>query len=617
MVVTPYTCGDETTENPSILAGHDGRTWEVPTVDGFTAPAPLVSNPEPCYAFSFNNNDPSLVLVGDSLFIYYAVTYRSGARGGTTEVRRIASADGVNWTPGERAPVMWSRPNYLLSPSVVYDGSGFHAWYVQLSSCDARVSDIRHRQSADGITWRNTDDYSATMTGALGVPYHLTVKSVGGVFAMLYVAYPVGADCREAKSLYYAESGDGLTWVSLQQPMLTSSPAAGAWDSHIYRSTFIGRYPTMSVWYSAHGTETCTFCNGGYLGYRWHLGYTHIDNHLAAPLLDVDTSSVAFGTVIQGAPQPSHGIEVHHTQRIVDDDLSYTISTSQGFETVPSGSFTLGVGGSLMHALEMKTAAPGRKSGSVQIVSNAVGDGITSILLSGVVLRHASPSLDSLASADSGLVDFGVHPPGRFAPQSARVFNLGYDALQARLQIASASIEGGEGRFSLAGAFQPVLLPGGAKSIAVKFDDTHAVLDSTYTATLTLTHGDELLPGAAALAPLIVTLRAHPAADPFRTPDGVLSPVATRLYPPYPNPLSRSSAVRFDLARAAQVRLELFDLTGRRVASLAHRAFDPGQYEMIWDGTDENGGRARPGLYFLRLAGDGIEPQTARLAVAR
>jgi hypothetical protein len=153
--------------------------------------------------------------------------------------------------------------------------------------------------------------------------------------------------------------------------------------------------------------------------------------------------------------------------------------------------------------------------------------------------------------------------------------------------------------------------------VAVKFDDTDAVLDSSYIATLTLNVADENLPGALAGEPLEVALAAHPTRDALRTPSGPLSPAITRLYPPYPNPLTRSSAVRFDLARGTEVRLELFDLTGRRVASLAHRRFDPGQYQMSWDGTDENGGRARPGLYFLRLAGEGIEPQTARVAVAR
>ena len=93
-------------------------------------------------------------------------------------------------------------------------------------------------------------------------------------------------------------------------------------------------------------------------------------------------------------------------------------------------------------------------------------------------------------------------------------------------------------------------------------------------------------------------------------------PSSTRLYPPAPNPLSGTSVLRFDLARAAFARLEVFDLSGRRVSTLAARAFEPGRYSLGWDGRAE-GGTLGPGLYFVRLSGAGLRTQSARLAIVR
>lgn len=73
------------------------------------------------------------------------------------------------------------------------------------------------------------------------------------------------------------------------------------------------------------------------------------------------------------------------------------------------------------------------------------------------------------------------------------------------------------------------------------------------------------------------------------------------LAPPSPNPFQGSAAIRFGLARAGQVQLELFDAAGRRVRSLASGVLSPGTHVALWDGRDQQGGRVSAGLYFVRL----------------
>jgi hypothetical protein len=83
--------------------------------------------------------------------------------------------------------------------------------------------------------------------------------------------------------------------------------------------------------------------------------------------------------------------------------------------------------------------------------------------------------------------------------------------------------------------------------------------------------------------------------------------------------LSRSplpgTALLVELAEAAAVRLELFDLAGRRVRSLADRTLPAGPTVIAWDGREESGARARPGVYFARLA-TAAGDRTARVLLA-
>jgi hypothetical protein len=74
--------------------------------------------------------------------------------------------------------------------------------------------------------------------------------------------------------------------------------------------------------------------------------------------------------------------------------------------------------------------------------------------------------------------------------------------------------------------------------------------------------------------------------------------------------------VRFDLPRPGHVRLELFDLRGRRVASLVDRDLAAGAHAVPWHGVDDRGRAAPSGLYLARLvAGDQV--RTSKLLLAR
>jgi hypothetical protein len=338
-----------------------------------------------------------------------------------------------------------------------------------------------------------------------------------------------------------------------------------------------------------------------------------VDLRLPA-LLAVSGAPIAFGNVIVGAGA-SQSLLVENTAPVPGETLTYTYAPPAGF-SAPVGLQAIAAGGSQSDGIALDTATPGARAGSLVLTSNSVDAPVANLALSGTVLRHAVPSLDSATVVPAALLDFGTHAEGEFSPFEVRVHDQGWDALQAQLVVSAAGITGGDGRFSVSGTV-PVTLAGIGATYEVMFDAAGATADSVYTATLTFDCGDEALPGAQPASPLTVSLSAQRQGGGSVAVGGGALPSATRLLPPSPNPLGRETQLRFDLARAGQVRLDVFDAAGRRVASLLDAALEPGRYSLNWSGRNDGGQPLGAGLYFVHLVAPGAGAHTARLAIVR
>jgi hypothetical protein len=78
------------------------------------------------------------------------------------------------------------------------------------------------------------------------------------------------------------------------------------------------------------------------------------------------------------------------------------------------------------------------------------------------------------------------------------------------------------------------------------------------------------------------------------------------LSPARPNPTLNSSGLELTLARARSLDVAVFDVAGRRVATLAHGVLEPGTHALVWDGHDDRGSAARGGMYVVRAMGEGL-----------
>jgi hypothetical protein len=72
----------------------------------------------------------------------------------------------------------------------------------------------------------------------------------------------------------------------------------------------------------------------------------------------------------------------------------------------------------------------------------------------------------------------------------------------------------------------------------------------------------------------------------------------------YPNPFSSSTNIGFDLENSKKVSVVVFDLSGKQVKSLMNQSCSAGNYNLTWDGTNDDGTRVPNGMYFYVLTAD-------------
>jgi hypothetical protein len=69
------------------------------------------------------------------------------------------------------------------------------------------------------------------------------------------------------------------------------------------------------------------------------------------------------------------------------------------------------------------------------------------------------------------------------------------------------------------------------------------------------------------------------------------------LHQNYPNPFNPATTIRYELPKAATVRLIIYDLQGRDVARLIDGYRQSGFHEAVWDGRDADGRALPSGIY--------------------
>jgi hypothetical protein len=87
--------------------------------------------------------------------------------------------------------------------------------------------------------------------------------------------------------------------------------------------------------------------------------------------------------------------------------------------------------------------------------------------------------------------------------------------------------------------------------------------------------------------------------------EGLPAPFVTSMGHPSPSPASSSASIPLNLSGASAVSMQVFDLSGRLVATLAQGEMNPGTHSIGWNLTTDSGAPVPNGAYRIRVtAGD-------------
>jgi hypothetical protein len=70
----------------------------------------------------------------------------------------------------------------------------------------------------------------------------------------------------------------------------------------------------------------------------------------------------------------------------------------------------------------------------------------------------------------------------------------------------------------------------------------------------------------------------------------------------HPNPVFNGTKLHFQSVFTARIKIEIYDLNDRLVATPVEGYFSAGDHTMSWDGTDKNGNPLPVGIYIQKLS---------------
>jgi flagellar hook assembly protein FlgD len=65
-----------------------------------------------------------------------------------------------------------------------------------------------------------------------------------------------------------------------------------------------------------------------------------------------------------------------------------------------------------------------------------------------------------------------------------------------------------------------------------------------------------------------------------------------------------------------KIKIEIYDILGRKIKTLADEYFESGRHNIVWDATDENGRIVSSGTYFCK-AGAGSKITIRKMMFVR
>jgi len=76
-------------------------------------------------------------------------------------------------------------------------------------------------------------------------------------------------------------------------------------------------------------------------------------------------------------------------------------------------------------------------------------------------------------------------------------------------------------------------------------------------------------------------------------------PAGFKLMQNYPNPFNPETYIKFEVPKASFIKVFVYDILGREIATLVNQKLEPGSYQVNWNAADQTSG-----IYFYRLVSE-------------
>jgi len=81
-------------------------------------------------------------------------------------------------------------------------------------------------------------------------------------------------------------------------------------------------------------------------------------------------------------------------------------------------------------------------------------------------------------------------------------------------------------------------------------------------------------------------------------------PLITALGKNYPNPFNPQTTINFALHEPVFTRIEIFNIKGQKIKTLINEPLEARNYQIVWNGTDDNESSVASGIYLYRMSAD-------------
>jgi len=157
-------------------------------------------------------NDPSVVKVGDTYYLYYTGALSAGQ----DQIGVATSSDGLSFTKYVGNPIIprisgtWQ--DYVARPSVIYENGKFRMWY-DARDVDGKVKNVGYAESSDGFNFTRRDEPVLSVEGSMvRLANPAVIKLPDGQYLMAIDGWTEEVELGH-RDLYFAYSDDGIHWT--------------------------------------------------------------------------------------------------------------------------------------------------------------------------------------------------------------------------------------------------------------------------------------------------------------------------------------------------------------------------------------------------------------------